>query len=232
MFVENGCVHQHFNDDPDNEAILLVFKAKPLFLFMHLLVPEDRVLSADERRRVTRISSRRRIFEPTHRSKQNIRPMSPPRERDVAHVGEQDLQLPRRRRRGIGRHSARTTIRCPMSWRPRTCRFEKFARRPDQASGAQKRMDTQGMLRRSLYAVPASGRALRQAPAHVGGGDLRRRRSGYDLHWDLKFDCVDAFQWDWAAEPEALRMAARRFHLRPALLHPSAFQHGEAEKRG
>jgi quercetin dioxygenase-like cupin family protein len=37
MFVENGCVHRHFNDDPDNEAILLVFKAKPLFLFMHLL---------------------------------------------------------------------------------------------------------------------------------------------------------------------------------------------------
>jgi gentisate 1,2-dioxygenase len=37
MIVENGCVHQHFNDDPDNEAILLVFKAKPLFLFMHLL---------------------------------------------------------------------------------------------------------------------------------------------------------------------------------------------------
>jgi hypothetical protein len=30
-------VHQHFNDDPDNEAILLVFKAKPLFLFMHLI---------------------------------------------------------------------------------------------------------------------------------------------------------------------------------------------------
>jgi mannose-6-phosphate isomerase-like protein (cupin superfamily) len=37
MFVENGCVHQHFNDDPDEEAIILVFKAKPLFLFMHLL---------------------------------------------------------------------------------------------------------------------------------------------------------------------------------------------------
>src|SRR5499427_7275719 len=37
MIVECGCVHQHFNDDPDNEALLLVFKAKPLFLFMHLL---------------------------------------------------------------------------------------------------------------------------------------------------------------------------------------------------
>ena len=37
MIVENGSVHQHFNDDPQEEAILLVFKAKPLFLFMHLL---------------------------------------------------------------------------------------------------------------------------------------------------------------------------------------------------
>ena len=37
MIVENGCVHQHFNDSPDEEAVLLVFKAKPLFLFMHLL---------------------------------------------------------------------------------------------------------------------------------------------------------------------------------------------------
>ena len=37
MIVENGCVHQYFNDDPDNEAVLLVLKAKPLFLFMHLV---------------------------------------------------------------------------------------------------------------------------------------------------------------------------------------------------
>ena len=37
MIVENGCVHQHFNDDPNDETILLVFKAKPMFLFMHLL---------------------------------------------------------------------------------------------------------------------------------------------------------------------------------------------------
>src|SRR5258708_37298851 len=37
MIVECASVHQHFNDDPDNEAVLLVFKAKPLFLFMHPL---------------------------------------------------------------------------------------------------------------------------------------------------------------------------------------------------
>ena len=27
--------------------------------------------------------------------------------------------------------------------------------------------------------------------------------SGYDLHWDMKFDCLDAFKWEWAAEPKA-----------------------------
>jgi len=37
LIVENGCVHQHLNDDPNEEAIVLVAKAKPLFLFMHLI---------------------------------------------------------------------------------------------------------------------------------------------------------------------------------------------------
>ena len=37
MIVENACVHEHLNDDPENEAIVLVMKAKPLFLFMHML---------------------------------------------------------------------------------------------------------------------------------------------------------------------------------------------------
>lgn len=26
--------------------------------------------------------------------------------------------------------------------------------------------------------------------------------SGYDLHWDMKFDCLDAFKWEWADEPK------------------------------
>ena len=34
--VENGCVHQHFNDG-DDQMVALVMKAKPLFLFMHML---------------------------------------------------------------------------------------------------------------------------------------------------------------------------------------------------
>jgi len=27
--------------------------------------------------------------------------------------------------------------------------------------------------------------------------------SGYDLHWDLKWDCLEAFEWEWAPEPKA-----------------------------
>jgi quercetin dioxygenase-like cupin family protein len=37
MIVENACVHQHFSDEEDDECIVLVMKAKPLFLFMHML---------------------------------------------------------------------------------------------------------------------------------------------------------------------------------------------------
>jgi quercetin dioxygenase-like cupin family protein len=37
LIVENGCVHQHFSDDPDDECIVLIMKAKPLFLFMHMI---------------------------------------------------------------------------------------------------------------------------------------------------------------------------------------------------
>lgn len=36
--VENGCVHQHFNDDPKLPAHILIFKAKPLFAFFNLLM--------------------------------------------------------------------------------------------------------------------------------------------------------------------------------------------------
>ena len=37
IIVENGCVHQHFNASDEEDLICLVMKAKPLFLFMHML---------------------------------------------------------------------------------------------------------------------------------------------------------------------------------------------------
>lgn len=49
LIVENACVHQHLNDS-DDEGLILVLKAKPLFLFMHMIFqkmveypPEDPV---------------------------------------------------------------------------------------------------------------------------------------------------------------------------------------------
>ncbi|HEX9809315.1 MAG TPA: cupin domain-containing protein [Alphaproteobacteria bacterium] len=35
--VECSCVHQHFNASRDDQMVVLVMKAKPLFLFMHML---------------------------------------------------------------------------------------------------------------------------------------------------------------------------------------------------
>lgn len=37
LIVENACVHQHFNDGDDEEMIVITMKAKPLFLFMHMI---------------------------------------------------------------------------------------------------------------------------------------------------------------------------------------------------
>ena len=46
--------------------------------------------------------------------------------------------------------------------------------------------------------------------------------SGYDLHWDLKWDCLEAFEWEWAAEPKAYSLEARRLHLHSAVHQPPA----------
>lgn len=40
VVVENACVHQHFNDDPEKLARALIIKSKPLYLFMNLIMQE------------------------------------------------------------------------------------------------------------------------------------------------------------------------------------------------
>ncbi len=34
--VRNGCVHQHFNLNPDKPAVILILKSKPLFIFFNM----------------------------------------------------------------------------------------------------------------------------------------------------------------------------------------------------
>jgi gentisate 1,2-dioxygenase len=44
--------------------------------------------------------------------------------------------------------------------------------------------------------------------------------SGYDLHWDLKFDCLDAFQWDWEPEPKRFEWSRGDFiYIPPFTMH-------------
>jgi gentisate 1,2-dioxygenase len=44
--------------------------------------------------------------------------------------------------------------------------------------------------------------------------------SGYDLHWDLKFDCLDAYSWEWEAEPKRFEWQRGDFiYLPPFTMH-------------
>ena len=48
LIVENGCVHQHFNGSDSEEMLTLIMKAKPLFLFMHMLFQKSASMPPDE----------------------------------------------------------------------------------------------------------------------------------------------------------------------------------------
>ena len=48
--------------------------------------------------------------------------------------------------------------------------------------------------------------------------------TGYDLHWDVRFDCKDEYGVGVGRRAEALRMEPGRLRLHPALLHPPALQ--------
>jgi quercetin dioxygenase-like cupin family protein len=44
--------------------------------------------------------------------------------------------------------------------------------------------------------------------------------SGYDLHWDLKFDCLDAFEWEWQDEPKKFEWTRGDFiYVPPYTIH-------------
>jgi mannose-6-phosphate isomerase-like protein (cupin superfamily) len=65
MIVENGCVHQHFNDDPRRSDPAGV-QGKPLFLFMHLLfqkIVNGRPTNCRPARRATRAPILKRLEE-------------------------------------------------------------------------------------------------------------------------------------------------------------------------
>jgi len=54
--------------------------------------------------------------------------------------------------------------------------------------------------------------------------------SGYDLHWDVKFDCIDKYEWDWETEPKKSEWTRGDFiYVPPYTIHQHvASAEGEA----
>jgi gentisate 1,2-dioxygenase len=55
--------------------------------------------------------------------------------------------------------------------------------------------------------------------------------SGYDLHWDLEFDCLDEFQWSWKAEPKKFTWERGDFIYVPPFTNHQHFNDGTGEAR-
>lgn len=55
--------------------------------------------------------------------------------------------------------------------------------------------------------------------------------AGYDLHWDLKFDCIDAFAWDWNKEPKRFEWKRGDFIYVPPFTIHQHFADASADAR-
>jgi quercetin dioxygenase-like cupin family protein len=55
--------------------------------------------------------------------------------------------------------------------------------------------------------------------------------SGYDLHWDIKFDCDDKYKWDWEAEPRRFEWTRGDFIYIPPFSIHQHFNSGAGEAR-
>ena len=55
--------------------------------------------------------------------------------------------------------------------------------------------------------------------------------SGHDLHWDVKFDCIDSYQWDWEAEPRKFEWQRGDFIYIPPFSIHQHFNTGKSEAR-
>jgi uncharacterized RmlC-like cupin family protein len=56
--------------------------------------------------------------------------------------------------------------------------------------------------------------------------------AGYDLHWDLKFDCLDKYSWEWAEEPKRYEWRRGDFiYVPPFSIHQHFNADAKAEAR-
>lgn len=55
--------------------------------------------------------------------------------------------------------------------------------------------------------------------------------SGYDLHWDVKFDCIETYHWDWESEPRKFEWQRGDFIYVPPFSIHQHFNTGKTEAR-
>ncbi|HXQ51236.1 MAG TPA: hypothetical protein VN802_09110 [Stellaceae bacterium] len=56
--------------------------------------------------------------------------------------------------------------------------------------------------------------------------------SGWDLHWDLNFDCVDTYTWEWETEPKRYEWQRGDFvYVPPFSIHQHFNADANAESR-
>jgi gentisate 1,2-dioxygenase len=55
--------------------------------------------------------------------------------------------------------------------------------------------------------------------------------SGYDLHWDLEFDCQDEFKWSWKKEPKKFSWERGDFIYVPPFTTHQHYNDEEADAR-
>ena len=55
--------------------------------------------------------------------------------------------------------------------------------------------------------------------------------SGYDLHWDVKFDCIDEYNWEWEEEPKHNEWKRGDFIYVPPYSTHQHFNSGDTEAR-
>jgi gentisate 1,2-dioxygenase len=55
--------------------------------------------------------------------------------------------------------------------------------------------------------------------------------AGYDLHWDLKFDCLDKYQWDWELEARKFEWMRGDFIYIPPFSIHQHFNAADSEAR-
>ena len=55
--------------------------------------------------------------------------------------------------------------------------------------------------------------------------------SGYDLHWDVKFDCLEKYEWDWETEPKKSEWTRGDFIYIPPFSIHQHFNTGTSEAR-